>query len=220
MSGSCASSRRVSLRRAALAASVFLFAPIVAAAPLTLQVETSDTLPGFHLRDLPRYLALRMADARLTDWRFEPAADTGLAPNRVEWTFKLNPYAGGEVRNFTRPHMAERTFGAHRPVTIEARLFLNGQYQTSSRSRRLFKVVPAILILPRRWPASHKISSDLRVLFALSTPVGLRRKDRDRPSEFTSPRAGSSGLERVLILRAGRLLSAGGRCRSLTRTGQ
>jgi hypothetical protein len=26
--------------------------------------------------------------------------------------------------------MAERTFGAYRPVTIEARLFLNGQYQT------------------------------------------------------------------------------------------
>jgi hypothetical protein len=71
-----------------------------------------------------------MAEARLSDWRFEPVADKGSAPDRVEWTFKLNPYAGGEVRNFTRPHMAERTFGAYRPVTIEARLFLNGQYQT------------------------------------------------------------------------------------------
>ena len=43
---------------------------------------------------------------------------------------KLNPYAGGEVRNFIRPHMAERIFTAHRPITIEARLYLNGQYQT------------------------------------------------------------------------------------------
>jgi hypothetical protein len=119
------------VRGAALAAIVFLFAPAVAAAaPLTLQVEVSDTLPGFHIGDLPRYLALHMAEARLADWRFEPAADNGSAADRVEWTFKLNPYAGGEVRNFTRPHMAERTFGAYRPVTIEARLFLNGQYQT------------------------------------------------------------------------------------------
>src|SRR5437764_15156540 len=130
MTGDCNSSHRVFLRRAAWAASVVLFAPAVAAAPLTLQVEASDTLPGFHIGDLRRYLALHMAEARLPDWRFEPGADKGSAPDRVEWTFKLNPYAGGEVRNFTRPHMAERTFGAYRPVTIEARLFLNGQYQT------------------------------------------------------------------------------------------
>jgi hypothetical protein len=130
MTGDCNSCYRVFLRRAALATSVLLFAPAVAAAPLTLQVEVSDTLPGFHIGDLPRYLALHMAEARLSDWRFEPGADKGSAPDRVEWTFKLNPYAGGEVRNFTRPHMAERTFGAYRPVTIEARLFLNGQYQT------------------------------------------------------------------------------------------
>src|SRR5437588_7819696 len=130
MAGNCNPCYRVFLRRAAWAASVVLFAPAVAAAPLTLQVEAADTLPGFHLGDLPRYLALHMAEARLSDWRFEPAADKGSAPDRVQWTFKLNPYAGGEVRNFTRPHMAERTFGAYRPVTIEARLFLNGQYQT------------------------------------------------------------------------------------------
>jgi hypothetical protein len=72
--------------------------PAVAAAPLTLQVEAADTLPGFHLGDLPRYLALHMADARLADWRFEPAADKGSTPDRVEWSFKLSPYAGGEVR--------------------------------------------------------------------------------------------------------------------------
>jgi hypothetical protein len=102
----------------------------MAGAPLTLQVEASDTLPGFHLGDLSRYLALHMAEARLADWRFEPAAGKDSAPDRVEWKFKLNPYAGGEVRNFIRPHMDERIFSAHRPVTIEARLYLNGEYQT------------------------------------------------------------------------------------------
>jgi hypothetical protein len=97
---------------------------------LTLQVEATDTLPGFHRGALPRYLAVHMAEARLVDWRFEPAADGGSAPDRIEWRFKLNPYAGGEVRNLVRPHMAERIFSEHRSITIEARLFLNGQYQT------------------------------------------------------------------------------------------
>ena len=135
MIGSCNSSRRASLRVAglaqlALAAILPPFVPAAAAPPQTLRVEVSDTLPGFNVSDLPRYLALHMAEARLADWRFEPAADSGAAADRVEWTFKMNPYAGGEVRNFMRPHMAERTFSSHRPVTIEARLFLNGQYQT------------------------------------------------------------------------------------------
>ena len=118
------------------------FVPAIAAAPLTLQVEVSDTLPGFHIGNLPSYLALHMAGARLADWRFEPAADKGSAPDRVEWSFKLNPYAGGEVRNFLRPHMAERTFSARRPVTIEARLFLNGQYQTLAEKQAVVQGGP------------------------------------------------------------------------------
>ncbi|MFL5265411.1 MAG: hypothetical protein ACJ8AH_02245 [Stellaceae bacterium] len=114
----------------ALTATLFLFAPANAAVSLTLQVETPDTLPGFHRGDLPQYLALHMGAARLVDWRFEPAADKGSAPDRVEWRFKLNPYAGGNVRSFVHPHMAERTFVAYRSVTIEAKLYLNGEYQT------------------------------------------------------------------------------------------
>ena len=136
MTGSCNWSRGASLRRTALAAqlaltaTLFLLAPANAAVSLTLQVETPDTLPGFHRGDLPHYLALHMGAARLADWRFEPAADKGSAPDRVEWRFKLNPYAGGNVRSFVRPHMAERTFAAYRSVTIEAKLYLNGEYQT------------------------------------------------------------------------------------------
>jgi hypothetical protein len=71
-----------------------------------------------------------MADAGLADWRFEPATDSGPAANRVEWSFKLNPYAGGGVRNFGPSSMNESRAGVHRPVTIEARLYLNGEYQT------------------------------------------------------------------------------------------
>jgi len=83
MTGSCNWSCRVCLRlhsapllsQLALAAILFLFAAANAAAPLTLQVETSDTLPGFHRGDLPRYLALHMGEARLADWRFEPTKE-------------------------------------------------------------------------------------------------------------------------------------------------
>ena len=117
---------------AALASNVAFmpFASPRAAAQVTLQVEATDGLPGFHRADLSRYLAQHMADTRLADWRFEPAEGDGRARDRVEWTFKLNPYAGGEVRNFAHTSGYERKLGLHRPITIEARLYLNGEYQT------------------------------------------------------------------------------------------
>ena len=122
--------RAVWVARLVLAATVVPFASVVAAAATTLQVEAATGLPGFHRDDLQRYLAVHMAEARLGEWRFEPAADNGSAANRVEWSFKLNPYAGGEVRNFARTSGYEQKLGLHRPVTIEARLYLNGEYQT------------------------------------------------------------------------------------------
>lgn len=108
------------------------FALARAAASTTLEVEASNALPGFHRADLPRYLALHMAEAQLADWRFEAATSNGIPADRVEWSFKLNPYAGGEVRSFARSLSLfhEQKFGAHRPITIEARLYLNGEYQT------------------------------------------------------------------------------------------
>jgi hypothetical protein len=148
MTGSCNWYDRVCLRRDALVAqlafavTLFLFAPANAGEPVTLQIEASDTLPGFHLSQLPRYLALHMADARLGDWRFEPAAAKASAPDRVKWSFRLNPYAGGEVRSFVRPHMAERTFAAHRSITIEARLYLNGEYQTLVKKQAVIRGGP------------------------------------------------------------------------------
>ncbi len=137
MIGFCNSFNRVSYRSAALvaqlalAATLFLAAPAPAAAQVTLQIEASHGLPGLHHSALARFIAAHMAEAGLADWRFEPAAaNAAIAADRVEWTFRLNPYAGGEVRNFAHSLADEWRFGGHRPIMIEARLYLNGEYQT------------------------------------------------------------------------------------------
>ena len=104
------------------------FTSVFAATLTTLDVEAYGAPPGFLNADLPRYLAQQMAEARLGDWRFEPIAGHGGPPNRVEWGFKWDPYAGGEVRRFAHPSMSESLFGVHRPITIRARLYLGGAY--------------------------------------------------------------------------------------------
>jgi len=109
---------------------IWQIASATAEAPITLKVEAFQGLPGLHHSALSRFLAAHMADAGAAGWRFVPAEGDIAAPNRVEWTFRLNPYAGGEVRQFVREPAAEQGFGAHRPVTIEVRLYLNGEYQT------------------------------------------------------------------------------------------
>ena len=122
--------RVVLIAAIALAVALMPLGSSRAAPPTTLQVAISDTLPGLHRADLPRHLAQWMAEAQLPEWRFAPVADSGAARDRIEWSFKLNPYAGGEVRKFAPSRPAERTLGASRPITIEARLYLNGEYQT------------------------------------------------------------------------------------------
>ena len=122
-------------RQPALAGWLALVAALVpgtsaAAALTTLQVEATSGLPGFHRGELQRYLVLHMAKVGLGDWRFEPNAEGGSARDRVEWTFKLNPYAGGEVRSFVHTLVYQSRFGIYHPITIEARLYLNGEYQT------------------------------------------------------------------------------------------
>ncbi|HVI65027.1 MAG TPA: hypothetical protein VM910_20940 [Bradyrhizobium sp.] len=108
----------------------------------TLEVEARDALPGFRRTDLPRYLALHMARAGLSEWRFEPTTGREVAANRVEWSFKLNPYAGGEVRSFGHTLTQDWGFGVHRPITIEARLYLNGEYQTLVEQQALVQGGP------------------------------------------------------------------------------
>jgi hypothetical protein len=71
-----------------------------------------------------------MTEVGLSDWRFESAAESGSGPDRVEWSFKLNPSAGGEVRRFGRSSLDDRYVHAQRSITIETRLYLHGEYQT------------------------------------------------------------------------------------------
>src|SRR5271157_5433066 len=61
-------------------------------------------------------------------------------PDHVEWRFKSGPYAGGEVRTFVPPH--DITFGDHRPITIEARLYLNGKYRRLVKKRAIIEGGP------------------------------------------------------------------------------
>jgi hypothetical protein len=130
MSGfECIGTRRLALVVAfVLPAILTPFTSIFAATLTILNVETSGALPGFHSADLPRYIAQQMAEARLANFRFRPMAG-GHPRNRVEWSFKLDPYAGVEVRSFVHQSTGERLFGVHRPVTIKARLYLRGKYR-------------------------------------------------------------------------------------------
>ena len=147
MIGSCCKSHRVSLRYAALVALWALASPCqsgstAAAAQPILQVTAFHGLLGLHHSALSRFLAAHMADAGLANWRFEPATGSGPAADRVEWSFKLNPYAGGGARSFGPPSMNEWRAGVHRPVTIEARLYLNGEYQTLVEAQALVQGGP------------------------------------------------------------------------------
>jgi hypothetical protein len=147
MIGSCYQSHRISLRYAALVALFALASPwqqesTAAAAQPTLQVTAFHGLLGLHHSALSRFLAAHMADAGLADWRFEPATGSGSAADRVEWSFKLNPYAGGGARSFGPPSMNEWRAGVHRPVTIEARLYLNGEYLTLVEAQALVQGGP------------------------------------------------------------------------------
>src|SRR5262245_35653351 len=82
-----------------------------AAAQPTLQVTSLHGLLGLHHSELSRFLAAHMADVGLSDWRFEPPSGKGLAADRVEWSFKLNPFAGGGVKNIGGPSMRESRLG-------------------------------------------------------------------------------------------------------------
>jgi hypothetical protein len=121
---------------------VAAFVPLTPAAASSLEVEGSGAVPGFHSSEQLRgYLTLHMIEARPVNWRFELAA-TGdaSAPDRVKWRFKLGPYAGGEVRSFVPPFT--ETIGAHRPITIEARLYLNGKYRRLVKKKAIIEGGP------------------------------------------------------------------------------
>jgi hypothetical protein len=129
--------RRLALMAAATLFATFIpFASVFGETSVTLGVHADGTLPGFHRSEVPHYVARRMEGARFAAWRFKPVSGGGKPIHRVEWSFKLAPYAGGEVRSFG-PH--RNALGVHRPIAIEARLYLHGKYQRHVSGRVMYK---------------------------------------------------------------------------------
>lgn len=121
------------LSAGALAAPLALADPDVggSAAPSTVvAVETAGSVPGIGEGQLDRYIADQMNAAHVGAWRFVPVK-SAIPEDRVEWSFTMAPSAMGAVRTygFSRA-MMERLIDAHHYVTIEAKLYWHGQYQT------------------------------------------------------------------------------------------
>jgi hypothetical protein len=131
-----------SLRRLAHMATAALFATLIpfesvfGGTSLTVGVHADGALPGFHRSEVPQYVARHMEGAGLAAWRFKPVSGGGKPTHRVEWSFKLAPYAGGEVRSFGSHRNA---LGVRRPIAIEAPLYLHGKYQRHVSGRVMYK---------------------------------------------------------------------------------
>jgi hypothetical protein len=108
-----------------------LGARAVGQAPATpMAVETKGSVPGLDEAELERYVAEQMNAARV-GWQFVAVPNAAAQPNRVEWSFSAGPSAAGSVRTygFSRA-MMERLMPAHYYMTVEAKLYWHGQYQT------------------------------------------------------------------------------------------
>jgi hypothetical protein len=99
------------------------------AADLIISVVVQGSLDGTDANHLPGILVSEMA--RTNDrWQFEPGSSQ--APNRIEWTLKPGSDASGEVRSFGMSRAMMRTLeGSHRTVSVEAKLYLDNQYQAT-----------------------------------------------------------------------------------------
>jgi hypothetical protein len=124
---------------AAAAMALALGGAATAAGPLQIAdtgrpvaVATTGSVPDLAQQELPGYVAAALNANHLGPWRFE-ASHPGAASAgyRVVWSFKENAYAAGSVRTygFSRAQM-QRLVGSRNSLTIEARLFLDGEYQT------------------------------------------------------------------------------------------
>jgi hypothetical protein len=104
--------------------------------PITVSVEVEGSLPGFTTDQLSAYVSQQMADAHLTAWRFAPATaatEANQPANRVVWHFKVLPFAGGSVR-YIGPALskARDLLGVGRPIGVDAKIYLDGKYQSTS----------------------------------------------------------------------------------------
>ena len=125
--------RRAGPVLAIFAAALFAALPVqaqTAARPVTLTVTAEGPLPGFRPEDATHFLTQQMSDAGISGWHFAEATGQARAPDRIEWHFELDPYAGGGVRQFFPMAEMQKLFGLKHRISAEARLYLDGQYQT------------------------------------------------------------------------------------------
>ena len=113
---------------------IVLSAPPAMAETLDIAVEAIGSVPGISDSSLPVYLAQEMNAAGNGSWHFAPmAAGATPPPNRVEWSFKTLSSAIGSVRNYGFSRAAfDRLLDRRHYLSVEATLYLNGQYQTQS----------------------------------------------------------------------------------------
>lgn len=114
---------------AGLLAAAFLLTPLPAFAEGTLAVQAFGELPGFRIEEAAPWLAAQMEKTGGA-WRFAPRREDAAAPDRVEWTFEVLPYAGGQVRQFFPMASAGKMLGARRLIAAQAKLYIKGEYQT------------------------------------------------------------------------------------------
>jgi len=143
---------RAGWRRGLLAAAAFAFVAASTAhwadaapvqredAPVTVSVVVEGALPGFTPDSLVAYVSRQMADAQVTGWRFVPAAAEDSSPNRVVWRFRMLPFADGAVK-YLGPAMSRvrDMFGIRRPVSLDAKIYLDGRYQSETFNQATIK---------------------------------------------------------------------------------
>ncbi|MDZ5650383.1 hypothetical protein [Nitrospirillum sp. BR 11828] len=98
-----------------------------------LAVTAQGDLPGFQPQEVAPFLVMVMSTAgQNTPGGGQTFFAAGFAAaDRVEWTFRPNPYAGGASRSIGPPRpTADRLFGRHRLMSVELRLYRGGRYQT------------------------------------------------------------------------------------------
>jgi hypothetical protein len=114
-----------------LLAAALLLAPLPALAQGTLAVQAFGELPGFRIEESAPWLAAQMEKTNGA-WHFAPRNADAAAPDRVEWTFEILPYAGGQVRQFFPMPSAGKMLGAKRLIEAQVKLYIKGEYQTAT----------------------------------------------------------------------------------------
>jgi hypothetical protein len=101
--------------------------------PRDVAVIVDGTLPGFSDEQLAAYVSEQMTASHITVWHFAPASGSANSPNRVIWHFKLLPYAGGTIR-YIGPALSRMKgiLGVPRAIGIDARVYLDGKYESTT----------------------------------------------------------------------------------------